>query len=176
MQPPPPPGRPAAAARVASPSSSRDYIDSLRGDPDPADDTQPTPAPLVRRVHPKKAAIGVARESANGDIVNQLLVSMTQPAAAPAPSPQPRRRRRSTARSSPRPNQQQQQQQAAAANSRAAAAAAVPDPGSGDDFVCPPGIICAQQGSKICGDGELASQAAAAVRPYGSGFGYALLC
>jgi hypothetical protein len=107
--------------------------------------------PPAPRLQPKKAAAGV--QPASDSQLNQLLVSMTQaPAPAPAgpqqqPQPQPRRRRRKVPPSpSPKPQQQQQQTQADAGPRT--------PPVVVDDFVCPPGIICAQSGSKICGNCE----------------------
>jgi hypothetical protein len=148
----------------------QDYISKLRqtataeagaaaaAAPDPPPQQQQQP-PLVTRAaeqRAKRAAAGVG----NSDLTNQLLNSMTQPQQQQQPQQPPRPRRRRRVRRSPQPQtlgppQQQQPPPQPSQQQQQPGPKAAAVPPSQPDFVCPPGIICAQTGSKICGNGEL---------------------
>jgi hypothetical protein len=153
-----------AEQQTPQPSAPTTLASTPPPPPAPAAAAAEPPAPPARPIAPKKAAVGVSN-----DYVNQLLISMTRP-AQPSPSPQPTKKRKRKAKPSPspQPSTPQEQQQPpvgqtggalsgdrpAAAIPAAVPAAAAAAQAGGDGFVCPPGIICAQQGSKLCGNGE----------------------
>lgn len=145
------------ASRQPIPGVRQDYIGGLRGPVPDSVNEEPQAPLLAPRLSPKKQAAGLG-----GVYISQLLTSMTRP-PSPSPSPKPSTKRRRKRRAVPSPSLrlksgQPQQQPEPIAGPRPVPDAVVPPPPADrarDDFVCPPGIICAQRGSKICGSGEL---------------------